>query len=830
MLIPIFMAAILGATAGTAHAELLPWKQALRERQAAALGRDAGREMRDAAGGDLALNDEPGLWVQWPPRGRADHSAIYDPVRDRAIVFGGEDGKSRNDVWVLEFGGEPTWSRLTTSGAPPAARDGHSAIYDPVRDRLIIFGGHDETEALFNDTWALSLSGTPTWEQLAPSGAPPLPRFTHAAAYDAARDRIVVFGGYGGAFPFYLDDTWELSLAGTPAWTQLAPAGTPPGARYEPAMIYDAPRDRMILFGGYAGAFLDDTWEMSLAGSGAWTQLAPSGAAPGGRVEATVVLDAARDRILVFGGFDGDAVGLGRNDVWALNVSGSPAWTQLAPTGAAVPARLLHAAVVDPVRDRMLVFSGYSGLGYPHDTWALSLGAPTAWSQLAPAGGPPQARSEHTAVFVPIRNEVLLFGGRTGAVLHNDVWRLTLSPSPTWTRVVTSGTPPSARHGHSAVYDAQEDRMIVFGGDDGARRNDVWALSLAETEAWTLLAPTGAPPQARSGHSAIYDAAADRMVVFAGLGAGYNNDTWFLLLDATPAWVEHAPSGALPFVRAQHAVALDSARSRMIVIGGRAGSYQNTVWSLDLTGAQQWTQLSPGGGRPVGRALHTTIYDAERDRVVLFGGIASNRIRDDVWLLDLAGTPAWQRRLIVDEPPAARKGHTAVYDPAGDRMIVCSGEWEYGAWMETWALSWDDLPGGELAKSGPDADLAGAASAAASRGAAADAAAERSGAHAEAGAPSALARIAGAAPNPFSAETRVRFSLPAAGVARLDVFDASGRRIRRLLDGRAPAGESALAWDGRDDRGVAVSRGVYFLRLTGAGVAGAPITSKIVRR
>lgn len=61
--------------------------------------------------------------------------------------------------------------------------------------------------------------------------------------------------------------------------------------------------------------------------------------------------------------------------------------------------------------------------------------------------------------------------------------------------------------------------------------------------------------------------------------------------------------------------------------------------------------------------------------------------------------------------------------------------------------------------------------------------------------------------------------MPAEGQARVDLFDAQGRRVRNLADRVLPRGASVLAWDGRDARGVAVRAGVYFVRLeTARGV------------
>jgi len=46
-----------------------------------------------------------------------------------------------NDVWSLSLAETPTWTQLTPTGALPIARDAQSAIYDPVRDRMVVFGG-----------------------------------------------------------------------------------------------------------------------------------------------------------------------------------------------------------------------------------------------------------------------------------------------------------------------------------------------------------------------------------------------------------------------------------------------------------------------------------------------------------------------------------------------------------------------------------------------------------------------------------------------------------------------------------------------------------------
>jgi hypothetical protein len=82
-------------------------------------------------------------------------------------------------------------------------------------------------------------------------------------------------------------------------------------------------------------------------------------------------------------------------------------------------------------------------------------------------------------------------------------------------------------------------------------------------------------------------------------------------------------------------------------------------------------------------------------------------------------------------------------------------------------------------------------------------------------------------PNPSSNVSSVRFDVPRDGAAvRAEVFDASGRRVRRLVDATLPGGARELVWDGRAESGRATSSGVYFVRVR---VGNAEASARIVR-
>lgn len=76
------------------------------------------------------------------------------------------------------------------------------------------------------------------------------------------------------------------------------------------------------------------------------------------------------------------------------------------------------------------------------------------------------------------------------------------------------------------------------------------------------------------------------------------------------------------------------------------------------------------------------------------------------------------------------------------------------------------------------------------------------------------------APNPVRSSTTVQFRLPdAASPISLRAFDARGRVVRTLLAGARAQGTRAVRWDGRDDAGRLLPRGVYAMRLEGPGIA-----------
>ncbi len=68
-------------------------------------------------------------------------------------------------------------------------------------------------------------------------------------------------------------------------------------------------------------------------------------------------------------------------------------------------------------------------------------------------------------------------------------------------------------------------------------------------------------------------------------------------------------------------------------------------------------------------------------------------------------------------------------------------------------------------------------------------------------------------PNPFNPRTEIRFTLAAAQNVSLRIFNARGELVRRLAEEAYDAGEHAVVWDGRNERGQGLASGVYIARF-----------------
>jgi len=345
------------------------------------------------------------------------------------------------------------------------------------------------------------------------------------------------------------------------------------------------------------------------------------------------------------------------------------------------------------------------------------------WTQLLPTGGP-GSRANHSAIYVPGTNQMIVFGGlSTGPNNFNDVWALTNANgvgTPTWAQVTPSGNPPAPRVRHTAAYDAGTDRMIVFGGGLGRSSpcvNDVWVLanasSVGGTPTWIQLHPTGAAPAPRLGHASIYDPASNRLVVFGGNDcfSGFFNDVWFVTnangLGGTPSWTQLSPSGTAPPARNYPGAVYAATSNRMVVVEPLGNVFVLSN-ANGLGGLPKWTQLASSGTPPSTSSFPNVGYDSANNRLIVFGGKANDILQSDTWVLTNAdgtgGTPAWIHFAPSSLAPPPRINSTATYDTVTNHMTVFGGSDITGSQILSDILALDNANGIGSTGRAPDSD------------------------------------------------------------------------------------------------------------------------------
>ena len=324
-----------------------------------------------------------------------------------------------------------------------------------------------------------------------------------------------------------------LALRGqTLSYALLDSPSPAPSARFDGPIAYDSTGKQVFLFGGDDNVPRNDLWSYSLE-QGKWTEIQTTGAAPPARFGHTLLLDAARRRLIVFGGQAGGFF----SDVWAFDIA-SRAWKQLAGDDAGPTRRYGHSAIYEPGRDRMVISHGFTNAGRFDDTWAFDLGANT-WRDLSPSAARPLKRCLHHASYDAERGQMYLYGGCSsgfGPCPQGDLWSFDLATNK-WTERTPQPSPAPREH-YGMAFDAARAKLVVFGGNGNGLFNDTWEFD-PRSNTWQQAAITGNLPSPRSRQEAVYAEDRGTMYFFGGsTGTGLSNELWSLAANIAPKVVQ----------------------------------------------------------------------------------------------------------------------------------------------------------------------------------------------------------------------------------------------------------------------------------------------------
>ena len=234
-----------------------------------------------------------------PPR-RILGGAAYDEQRNVLVLYGGrpvELGKCSQETW--EWNGEE-WVQKDVS--PPTACDHVKMVYDAANEEVILFSGLDPSERPVKETW--SWNGE-EWKLLSEEG--PESRGHFGFVYDPNHEQTLLYGGYTSS---PTDEFWVWKDG---AWEEIDFPG--PGTLSHFGMTYDTTANALYIFGGATrrstfSSFTDKTWMLS---GGRWRELSPA-SSPSRRGSPAMGYDPERQRIVLYGGFNGPGTNL--DDTW----------------------------------------------------------------------------------------------------------------------------------------------------------------------------------------------------------------------------------------------------------------------------------------------------------------------------------------------------------------------------------------------------------------------------------------------------------------------------------------------------------------------------------
>jgi hypothetical protein len=575
------------------------------------------------------------------PTMRVQHNAIYDEVNKRMIVYGGRnDGGTSlsNTVFqlTLPVSGTPTWSQPTVSNAPSSGRELATMLYDPVNEVAWMHGGCAGSSPTNctrqSDIWKLGLpsSGTLIWTQTNTSCGP----FSsgtegingHAMGYDPVNQQAVIWAGKAVSYQSTVY-TFNLPASGSPSCTDHSSAPIVSGSNFEGTRphtsgigstkgVYDPENSRMIFMFGYDGStYVNETWVFdNLADSGEWEYkvLAPI-VYKRARDGNNMVFDSVNNMIYEFGGagrYSAPASALHVPETWRLNTSGGLYWADAGADNAPFN-REFGSFIYDEANQRGVYCFGLNHNWVLGDCWKMTINGANgrvSWSFLINADSLGNASSNRwggMAVYDSANDRMVIFGGENNTpTILNDVQVLNLPEGGTasWTTPTVTGTPPTARQFSGAVYDPVNQRMLLFGGENGnTRNNQVWELTLPASGsfAWRQLSPSGTAPSARGRMATVYDSNGGnpRLIVFGGYD-GTNNlsDVWQLTIPGSGdgTWSQLSPSGTAPTGRRSMGYVLDTVNNRMIISGGRNDStFFSETYALNLGASPSWANLNP---------------------------------------------------------------------------------------------------------------------------------------------------------------------------------------------------------------------------------------------
>ncbi len=320
----------------------------------------------------------------------------------------------------------------------------------------------------------------------------PESRLGHRMFYDPVREKVMLYGGakWDTSYTFY-DDLWEYDYDSR-LWYEIQTSNAPPG-RLNAMVTYILERHELFMYGGMASNDrVSDTWTLDLE-TMAWTELDPTDH-PSPRSDSSVSYDPENDVVILFSGYRKDEVKTQQTWVYSFEEEN---WVEMFPENPPLH-QYGHYMTYVPETGQHLMYPGHwsvvSGTtttshGYGGNIWEYKY-PENEWAE-HPVGSNPPGRYWGNVVYDPDENRIVLFGGH-GSSEYDDTWSYDVSDN-SWERSI-QGDLPTKRGSSNMAYDPGNKVFVLFGGIDESRNalSDTWIMD-AGTMQWTEVAEQHEP-------------------------------------------------------------------------------------------------------------------------------------------------------------------------------------------------------------------------------------------------------------------------------------------------------------------------------------------------
>ena len=296
------------------------------------------------------------------PSARRHSALVYDSENKKTILFGGLGASSVNydDTWVFDSN-TMNWTQMHPNNSP-YGRYGHTMVFDPVTNKIILFGGYGNGKDLA-ETWTYDYV-TNNWTEVTPTNSPSARKY-HSMVYDNINNIVLMHGGYNVA-----DETWSYDTTSN-EWINMNITGGP-GANNGAYYSFDQDNGQFIVSGGYTDP--NDTWAYDYK-SNTWTDLNSTNEPTKRRsYSSNMFYDPIMKRSIFYGGVSGVSSANAYDEIWSFDYDEN-SWYQINSTNTP-GGRWLHGMAYESYSDVVILFGGNvdtDASSMSDETWILYL-------------------------------------------------------------------------------------------------------------------------------------------------------------------------------------------------------------------------------------------------------------------------------------------------------------------------------------------------------------------------------------------------------------------------------------------------------------------------